>query len=104
MKHTISDQTETGLHDDYEFREWLESVGASQDELKTLIGHPNYSSLYQAKKHVRERRMVRQPRSAISKLLSQFQGRYERSWTQLMKTFAEIGHHSHLRGHHDISG
>ena len=103
MKHAISDQTETGLHDDYEFGEWLESVGASQDELKTLIGHPNYS-LYQAKKHVRERRMVRQPRSAVSKLLSQVQGRCERGWTQLVKTFAEIGHHSHLRGDHDISG
>ena len=103
MKHAISDDIQAGLHDDYEFREWLESVSASQDELKTLIGHPGYS-LYQAKKQVRERGMVSQPRSAVSKLFGRLQGRYELGWKQLSKTFAEIGHHSHLRGHHDIFG
>jgi hypothetical protein len=103
VKHAISDPTQAGLHDDYEFREWLESVSASQDELKTLIDHPGYS-LYQAKKHVRERRMVSQPKSAVWKLLSQFQDRHRLGLKQLMKTFAGIGHHSHLRGHHDISG
>ena len=101
MKHTIADRTQT-VDDDYEFREWLEGVSASQDELKTLIGHPDYS-LYQTKKHVQERRMVSQLRNALSKLFSRFQGRYELGWKQLMKTFAEIGHHSHLRGHHEIS-
>ena len=103
MKYSISDHTQAGLHDDCEFREWLESVSASQDELKTLIGHPGYS-LYQAKKHVRESRMVSQPRTAASKLLGRFQGRYELGRKQLMKTFAEISRHSHLRGHHDASG
>ena len=100
MKHTIVDRTQTG-HDDYEFREWLEGVSASQDELKTLIDHPDYS-LYQTKKHVKER-MFSQPRIALSKVLSRLQDRYELGWKRLMKTFAEIGHHSHLRGHHEIS-
>ena len=100
MKQAIADRTQT-VHDDYEFHEWLEGVSASQDELKTLIGHPDYS-LYQTKKHVQERRMVGQSRNA--KLLSRFQDRYELGWKQLMKTFAEIGVHSQLRGHHDISG
>src|ERR1700704_3832398 len=85
VKYSISNHTQAGLHDDYEFGEWLESVSASQDELKTLIGHPGYS-LYQAKKHVRERRIVSQPRSAISKVLSRFQDRYQLGWKQLMKT------------------
>ena len=103
MKPAMSDPTQTDSHDDDEFLDWLESVGASQEEIRTLLSHPHYS-LYQAKEHVRQRRMVSRPRSAVSRMLSQFQGRYESGWKQLMRTIAEIGHHGHLGGHHDTSG
>ena len=103
MKHAISDHTQTDSHDDNEFLDWLESVGASQEEIKALLSHPYYS-LYQAKERVQQRRIVSRPRNALSKLLSQFQGRYEGGWKQLMKTIAEIGHPGHFRGHHDVSG
>ena len=103
MKDAMSDHTQTDSHDDYEFLDWLESIGASQEEIKTLLSHPYYS-LHEAKEHVRQRRMVSRPRNAVSRLLSQFQGRYDGRWKQLMKTLAEIGHHGHLRGHHDLPG
>ncbi|TMH08337.1 MAG: hypothetical protein E6H67_01590 [Betaproteobacteria bacterium] len=99
----MSNHTQTDSHDDSEFLDWLESVGASQEEIKTLLSHPYYS-LYQAKEHVRQREMVSRPRNAVSRMLSQFRGRYESGWKQLMRTIAEIGHHGHLRGHHDVSG
>ena len=103
MKPAMSNHTQTDSHDDSEFLDWLESVGASQEEIKTLLSHPYYS-LYQAKEHVRQRGMVSRPRNAVSRMLSQFRGRYESGWKQLMRTIAEIGHHGHLRGHHDVSG
>ena len=103
LKHGMSDYTQTGSDDDCEFREWIESISATQDELKTLVAHPDYT-LYQAKEHVREGKMVRRPRNGALKFLSQFDGHYMLGWKQLMKTFRETGHHSHLRGHHETPG
>jgi hypothetical protein len=103
VKPAMSDHTQTDSHDDSEFLDWLESVSASQEEIKTLLSHPYYS-LYQAKEHARQRTMVSRPRNAVSKLFSQFQDRYEGGWKRLMKTIAEVGHHGHFRGHHDVPG
>ena len=98
LKHGISDNTETGSNDDHGFSEWVEGITASQDALKILVAHPDYS-LYQAKEHVREGSMVIRPASGVVTLFSLFQARCNRGWKKLIKTLTETGDHNHLGGH-----
>jgi hypothetical protein len=102
LKHGISDNTETGSNDDHGFSQWVESITASQDALKTLVAHPDYS-LYQAKEHVREGNMASRPASGVLSLFSLFQARCHRGWKKLIKTLTETGDHN-LRGHHHTPG
>ncbi len=103
LKDGMSDNTERGSNGDHGFGDWVESITATQDELKTLIAHPGYS-LYQAKEHVREGNMAIRPASGVLSLLSQLQARYNRGWKKLIKTLTEIGDHNHLGGHHHTPG
>ena len=103
LKHGISDNTETGSNDDHGFSQWVESITASQDALKTLVAHPD-CSLYQAKEHVREGNMAIRPASGGLSLFSQLQARYNRGWRKLVKTLMETGEHHHLRRHHHTPG
>ena len=84
--------------DDCEFRDWMDSISASQDEVKTLVAHSDYT-LHQAKEHVRVGKTVGRPSSRMVKLLNHLQDRYMPVWKQLTKTIRETGHHKHL-GHH----
>src|SRR5438105_4957345 len=61
-KYGISDNTKPGSNDDHGFSEWVESITATQDELKTLVSHPDYS-LYQAKEHAGEGNMAIGPQA-----------------------------------------
>ncbi len=103
LKHGMSDNTEAGLNDDHGFSEWVESITASQDALKILVAHPDYS-LYQAKERVREGNMALRPASGGLSLFSQLQARYNRGWKKLIKTLTEAGNHNRLRGHHHTPG
>ena len=103
LKYGMSDNAETGSNDDHEFSEWVESITASQDALKTLVAHPDYS-LYQAKEHVREGNIALRPASGVVSLFSQLQARYNRGWKKLIKTLTETGNHNRLRGHHHTPG
>ena len=103
LKHGISDNTETGSNDDHGFSQWVESITASQDALKTLVAHPDYS-LYQAKEHVREGNRAIRPASGVVSLFCQLQARYNRGWKKLIKTLTETGDHNHLRRHHHTPG
>jgi hypothetical protein len=102
-KYGMSDDTETGSNDDLGFNEWVESITATQDALKTLVAHPDYS-LYQAKEHVREGNRASHPASSMSSLFSQLQARCNRGWRKLIKTLTETADHSHLRRHHHTPG
>ena len=103
LEHGMLENTETGSNDDYGFGEWVESITATQDALKTLVAHPDYS-LYQAKEHVREGNVAIRPASGVSSLFSQLQARCNRGWKKLIKTLTETGDHHHLRGHHRTPG
>ena len=103
LKYGMSDQTEKGSNDDYRFNQWAESITATQDTLKTLVAHPDYS-LHQAKQHVREGNRASHPASSMLSLFSQLQARYNRGWRKLIKTLTETGDHSHLRRHHHTPG
>ena len=102
LKYGMSDNTETGSTDALGFSEWVESITASQDALKTLVAHPDYS-LYQAKEHVREGNMAIRPASGVVSLFCQLQARYNCGWKKLIKTLTETGDHN-LRGHHHTPG
>ena len=102
-KYGVSDDTETGSNDDLGFNEWVESITATQDALKTLVAHPDYS-LYQAKEHVREGNVAIRPASGVSSIFSQLQARCNRGWLKLIKTLTETGNHNRLRGHHHTPG
>ena len=103
LKYGMSDNTETDSNDDHEFSDWVESITASQDALKTLVAYSDYS-LYQAKEHVREGNMAIRPASGVLSLFSQLQARCNRGWQKLIKTLTETGDHHHLRGHHHTPG
>ena len=103
LKYGMSDNTETGSNDDLGFSEWVESITATQDALKTLVAHPDYS-LYQAKEHVREGNTALRPASGVVSLFCQLQARYNRAWKKLIKTLTEAGNHNRLRGHHHTPG
>jgi hypothetical protein len=103
LKYGMPDNIEIGSNDDLEFSEWVESITATQDALKALVAHPDYS-LYQAKEHVREGNMAFRPASGVVSLFCQFQARYSRGWKKLIKTLAETGNHNRLRGHHHTPG
>ena len=103
LQYGMSDNTETGSNDDHGFSDWVESITASQDALKTLVAHPDYS-LYQAKEHVREGNIALRPASGVVSLFSQLQARYNRGWKKLIKTLTETGDHHHLRRHHHTPG
>ena len=103
LKYGRSDNTETGSNNDLGFSEWVESITATQDALKTLVAHPDYS-LYQAKEHVREGNMAIRPASGVLSVFSQLQARYNRGWKKLIKTLTETGDHNHLHGHHHTPG
>ena len=103
LKCGMSDNTETGSNDDHGFSDWVESITATQDALKTLVAHPDYS-LYQAKEHVREGNMAIRSASRVLSLYSLFQARCNRGWKKLIKTLTETGDHNHLRGHHHTPG
>jgi hypothetical protein len=102
LKYGMSENTGTGSNDDHGFSDWVESITASQDALKTLLAHPDYS-LYQAKEHVREGNMASRPASGVLSLFSLFQARCHRGWKKLIKTLTETGDHN-LRGHHHTPG
>ena len=97
------ENTETGSNDDYGFGEWVESITATQDALKTLVAHPDYS-LYQAKEHVREGNIALRPASGVVSLFGQLQARYNCGWKKLIKTLTETGNQNRLRGHHHTPG
>lgn len=104
LNYATSDKPETGSNDDHGFREWVESITVTQDELNTLLIHPHYS-LYQAKEHVREgRNTATRPASGVWSLFNELQARYNRGWRNVIKTLRETGHHHHLRGHHHTPG
>ena len=103
LKYGMSDSTKPGSNDDLGFSEWVESITASQDALKTLVAHPDYS-LHQAKEHVREGNMAIRPASRVLSLFNQLQARCNRGWKKLIKTLAETGNHNRLRGHHHTPG
>jgi hypothetical protein len=103
LKHGMSDNTETRSNDDLGFSEWVDSITATQDALKTLVAHPDYS-LYQAKEHVRGGIMAVRPASGGLSLFGQLQARYNRGWRKLVKTLTETGEHHHLRRHHHTPG
>jgi hypothetical protein len=103
LEHGMLENTETGSNDDYGFGEWVESITATQNTLKTLVAHPDYS-LYQAKEHVREENMAVRPASGGLSLFSQLQARYNRGWKKLAKALTEAGEHHHLRRHHHTPG
>jgi len=103
LKYGMSGNIETDLNDDHEFSEWVQSITATQDALKTLVAHPDYS-LYQAKEHVRGGNVSIRPASGVSSIFSQLQARYNRGWQKLIKTLTETGDHNHLRGHHHTPG
>ena len=88
LKHGMSDKTETGSNDDYRFNQWAESITATQDALKTLVAHPDYS-LYQAKEHVREGNMAIRPATGVLSIFSLFQARCKRGWEKLVKTLTD---------------
>jgi hypothetical protein len=102
-KHGMSDNTGASSNDDHGFSDWVESITASQDALKTLVAHPDYS-LYQAKEHVREGNMAIRPASGVSSPFSLFQARCNRGWKKLIKTLTETGDPNHLRRHHHTPG
>jgi hypothetical protein len=102
-KYGMSDNTKPGSNDDHGFSEWVESITATQDELKTLVSHPDYS-LYQAKEHVREGKYGHPPASGVLSLFSLFQAHCNRGWKKLIKTLTETGDHSHIRRHHHTPG
>ena len=103
LEHGMLENTEAASNDDYGFGEWVESITATQDALKTLVAHPDYS-LYQAKEHVREGNMAIRPASRVLSLFSLFQARCHRGWKKLIKTLTETGNHNRLRGHHHTPG
>ena len=103
LKYGMSDNTGASSNDDHGFSDWVESITASQDVLKTLVAHPDYS-LYQAKAHVREGNMAIRPASGVLSLLSLFQARCNRGWKKLIKTLTETGNHNRLHGHHHTPG
>ena len=103
LKHGMSDNTEIGSNDDDGFSEWVESITATQDALKTLVAHPDYS-LYQAKEHVRQGKMAIRPATGGLSLFGQIKARYNRSWKKLVKTLTETGNHNRFRGHHHTPG
>jgi hypothetical protein len=100
----MSTHTQNGSDDDGEFRDWIDSISASQAEVKTLITHSDYT-LYQAKEHVRAGKTVGRPTSRLVKLLNHLQDRYWPVWEQVTKTIRETAHHhKHFRGHHRSHG
>ena len=110
LKRGMSDNAETCSNDDDGFSELVESLTATQDELKTLVAHPDYS-LYQAKEQVREAKeqvregnMAIRPASSVLSLFSLFQAGCNRGWKKLIKTLTETGNHNRLRGHHHTPG
>ncbi len=103
LKYGRSDNTETGSNDDLGFSEWVESITATQDALKTLVAHPGYS-LYQAKEHVRGGNMAIRPASGVVSLFCQLQARYNCGWKKLIKTLTATGDHNRLSGHHQTPG
>jgi hypothetical protein len=103
LKYGMSDNSETPSNDDSGFSDWVESITASQEALKTLVAHPDYS-LYQAKEHVREGNMASRPASGVLSLFSLFQAHCNRGWKKLIKTLTETGDHSHIRRHHHTPG
>jgi hypothetical protein len=103
LKYGMSDNTERGSNDDLGFSEWVESITATQDALKTLVAHPDYS-LYQAKEHVREGNLALRPASGVASLFSELQARYNRGWKKLIKTLTATGNQNRLRGHHHTPG
>lgn len=103
LKYGMSDNTKTGSNDDHGFSEWVESITATQDALKPLVAHPDYS-LYQAKEHVREGNMAIRPASGVLSLFSLFQARCNRGRKKLIKTLTETSDYFHLRGHHRTPG
>ena len=103
LKCGMSHNTETGSSDDHGFSDWVKGITATQDALKTLVAHPDYS-LYQAKEHVREGNMALRPANGVGSLFNQLQARYNRGWKKLIKTLTETGNHNRLRGHHHTAG
>jgi hypothetical protein len=103
LKDGMPDNTETGSHDDHGFSEWVESITATQDELNTLVSHPDYS-LHQAKEHAREGNMAIRLASGGLSLFNRSQARYNRGWKKLIRTLTETGDHNHPRGHHHTPG
>ena len=77
--------------DDREFRDFIDSVSVTQEELAALVRTPELSSIREVKEYLREGKQNSAAKITAPLALKEFQRRFQQSWGRVATAFAAAG-------------
>jgi hypothetical protein len=90
-QRSTSYYSHTNEEEDREFRDFIESVSVTKEELAAIVGTPEFSSIHEAKESLREGKQNSGPKMNAPMTLSEFQRRFERGWERVAAAFVAAG-------------
>jgi hypothetical protein len=76
---------------DGEFRDFIESVSVTQEELAAIVRTPQFSSIHEVKEYLREGKQNSSAKMTAPLALKKFQRRFQQSWGRVATAFAAAG-------------
>lgn len=80
--------------DDREFRDFVDSITVTKEELSAITNMPDYS-IPEVREYLRENKWTSRSKVKARKILRTFQSRFERGWAEIAKEFAAAGMPDH---------
>ena len=77
--------------DDREFRDFIEGVSVTQNELAAMVRTPELSSIHEVREYLREGKQNSPAKMSAPMALKEFQRRFQQSWGRVATAFATVG-------------
>ena len=77
--------------DDREFRDFIESVSVTQEELAAMVRTPELSSIHEVREYLREGKQNSPAKMTAPLALKEFQRRFQLRWGRVATAFAAAG-------------
>src|SRR3984893_1986719 len=77
--------------DDREFRDFIDSVSVTQEELAAMVRTPELSSIHEVREYLREGKQNSPAKMTAPLALKEFQRRFQLRWGRVATAFAAAG-------------
>jgi hypothetical protein len=77
--------------DDREFRDFIDSVSVTQEELAALVRTPELSSIHEVREYLRVGTQNSPAKMTVPLALKEFQRRFQQSWGHVATAFVAAG-------------